>query len=420
MSLINIKAWAVCLLAALFFSYELVQLHMLNAISPHLLKDLQINATGYALLSSTYLFADVVFLLPAGIILDHFSTRKVILSALFLCLVGTVGFGFSQTLEQACVCHFLSGIGNAFCFLSCIVLISKWFPVERHAFVIGVVVTVGMCGAVVAQTPFTLLAERFDWRNALLIDAFIGAILFVLIGLFIQDQPSGYIEKIGSKKTLPFFRGLKLSIFNLQNILCGCYTGLMNLPIMLLGAMWGSLFLTQIHHLELARASFVAGLICMGTLFGSPFFGQLSDRMGQRRILMFFGAVLSAMTMLVLIFASDLSFSVLSSLFFLLGFFSSTQVLGYPLITENNPKELTGTAMGVAAVLIMGLAAVAQPISGILVDLNWNGLHVDGIAQYAHGDYAQLFWMCLVGFLLSMLSVAFLRESHTRDYVSVN
>ncbi len=410
MSFVNLKAWAVCLLAALFFSYELVQLHMMNAISPYLLRDLELNGTQFALLSSTYLFADVVFLLPAGIILDHFSTRKVILSALALCILGTVGFAFAETLPQACVCHFLSGIGNAFCFLSCIVLISKWFSIQQHAFVIGVVVTVGMCGAVVAQTPFTLLAEMFDWRSALLIDAFVGGILLTLIGMFVQDAPDGYVEKQKAKE-IPFWKGLQLSIFNRQNILCGCYTGLMNLPVMILGAVWGSLFLSQVHHLELSRASFVAGLICMGTLFGSPFFGRLSDQMQQKRFLMMVGALFSSMTLVLLIVSSHLSFLVLATLFFALGFFSSTQVLGYPLITENNPKELTGTSMGVAAVLIMGLAALAQPLSGLLVDLNWDGLYVDGIPHYAHSDYVPLFWMCLIGFVLSMLSVQGLKET---------
>ena len=83
----------------------------------------------------------MIFLIPAGILLDRFSTKKVILSALFICLAGTVGFALSENFIQAAFSHFLSGIGNAFCFLSCIMFISRWFPLEKQGFVVGVVVT---------------------------------------------------------------------------------------------------------------------------------------------------------------------------------------------------------------------------------------------------------------------------------------
>ena len=94
------KGWLVCLIASCFFSYELVQLHMLNAISPMLMKDLALSTTDFSALCSTYLLADVIFLIPAGIILDRFSVKKIILMALGLCIVGTFGFAFSTTLYK--------------------------------------------------------------------------------------------------------------------------------------------------------------------------------------------------------------------------------------------------------------------------------------------------------------------------------
>lgn len=407
----TVKAWIVCVLAALFFSYELVQFHMLNSISSHLLRDLGLSGTEYGFLSSTYLLADVIFLLPAGIILDRFSTRKVILAALFLCIFGTVGFAYSQTLATACFFHFLSGIGNAFCFLSCMMLVARWFPVERHAYVMGMVVTIGMLGGVIAQTPFTFLAAMFDWRSALLIDAAVGAAIFVAIYAVVMDYPAGYAAQKEAKGSYSFWGGIIYAICNRQNILCGLYTGLMNLPVMLLGAMWGSLYLTQIHHLDLSQASFVAGLICTGTIVGSPFFGYFADRTQEKRPLMMGGALLSLGVMGLLMFSVGLSFLILCVLFFLLGFFTSTQVLGYPLITDSSVKELTGTSMGVAAVIIMGLAAVAQPVSGMLLDAEWNGALLHGVPQYSYDDYISMLWIFPIGFILSLFTAYALQEA---------
>lgn len=109
-------SWIVCLCAGLFFCYELMQFHLLNAISSVLMQDLKISGSHLGLLGSTYLLADVIFLIPAGILLDRLSTKKVIVTALGICICGTIGFAVSTTFLQACISHFLSGIGNAFCF----------------------------------------------------------------------------------------------------------------------------------------------------------------------------------------------------------------------------------------------------------------------------------------------------------------
>ncbi|MCB1081321.1 MAG: MFS transporter, partial [Chlamydiia bacterium] len=325
----RILPWVVCFSASLFFAYELLQLHVMNAISPLLMRDLGLNATQFGTLSSTYLLADVIFLLPAGILLDRFSVRKVILTALFLCILGTIGFCKAQTLGFACLCHFLSGIGNAFCFLSCMMLISKWFPLEKQAFVMGLMITMGMLGGVVAQLPFSILAEHFNWRGALFIDGLMGIGIFALIYLFVKDAPRNS-KVIGKETGVPFWTGIKRSVLNVHNICCGLYTGFMNLPLMIISAVWGTLFLTQVHHLSLVKSSGIVSMICLGTIVGSPLFGWISDKMGRRIFPMLLGGIASIGVMLFIMFMREPSPEMLSALFFLLGFVTSSQVLGYP------------------------------------------------------------------------------------------
>lgn len=408
----SILPWLVCFSASLFFAYELMQMHMMNAISPMLMRDLGLNATQFGYLSATYLLADVIFLLPAGIILDRYSTRKVILSALFFCIIGTAGFGFAKSLPTACVCHFLSGIGNAFCFLSCMMLIARWFPSDKQAFIVGLVITIGMLGGVVAQSPFSLLAQIFEWRGALLIDAGIGIGIFALIFAFVHDAPkqNADVETKEEIHAVPFWTGVKKSVFNLQNICCGIYTGLMNLPLMIISAVWGSLFLTQVHNIPLARASFIVSMICMGTIVGSPLFGLFSDRIQKRRSPMVFGGCASLVVMLLIMLIKDPSEATLTLLFFLLGLATSSQVIGYPTITESNPKELTGTSMGVAAVIIMGMAAIIQPLSGRLLDSMWDGTMAGGFPLYSLSAFLAAFSIFPLGFILALVAVLMIKE----------
>ncbi len=395
-----VRAALVCLAASLFFAYELMQLHMVNAITPMLMADLQLSATDLGILGSTYIMADVLFLLPAGLILDRFSIRKVILVALGLCVAGTVGFACSNTLFQASISHFFSGIGNAFCFLSCMLLCYRWFDVRWHGFVMGAMLTMGLLGAVLAQTPFSLLAELLTWRQALLVDAVAGLAVFALVFLFVVDRESSVRQSV---QNIPLFEGVKRSITNVQNIFCGIYTGMMNLPLMLLGAVWGSLFLTQVHGMQLVEASFVTGMIGMGTIVGSPLAGLVSDRIGKRVPVMLVGAVSSLILFCCIAFTTSSSPLLFAGLFFALGLTTSTQVLGYPLIAENSPAALTGTAMGTAGIVIMGLALVLQPISGMLIDWGWDGALVAGARVYSNSNFMTAFALFPIGFAISVV-----------------
>src|SRR6185312_9591658 len=99
------QPWLVCLSAALFFFYEFIQMGMFNSISSDLMRDFNINATQLGHLSALYFYADVLFLFFVGIIVDHFSTRIIILSAMLLCLVSTLVFALSTSLLVAGISH---------------------------------------------------------------------------------------------------------------------------------------------------------------------------------------------------------------------------------------------------------------------------------------------------------------------------
>ena len=122
------------------------------------------------------------------------------------------------------------------------------------------------------------------------------------------------------------------------------------------------------------------------------------------------GSITSIAIMVLIMFLPHPSELTLTTLFFLLGLASSSQVLGYPLITESSPKELTGTSMGIAAVIIMGLPMLFQPLSGLLLDLNWQGTMQNGAPLYSHANYIIAFALFPIGFALSFLSTYLIKE----------
>lgn len=415
----SLKPWLVCMSAAMFFFYEFIQMGLFNSLSPELMQEFKVSATQLGNLSATYFYGDVIFLFFAGVLLDRISPRKVILSAATLCVFATVLFAFSPTVLVLGISHFLAGIGNAFCFLSCIKLASRWFPPKRMALVIGLSVTLAMAGGVVAQTPLTFLAQVLGWRHAVLANAFLGAGIIFLLWYFVEDKPQNSFEQnIHSSSNVSVSDSIRFALANPQNWLGGIYTSLLNLPIFLLGDLWGIMYLTQVHHLSRTSASYITSMVFIGTIVGSPIVGWLSDTIGRRRSPMIIGAIISLSIILMIMYVPTLNFSALMILFFALGFFTSAQIVSYPMIAESNPKAMTGTATGLASVLIMGGGAVFQPLFGWLMDLHWNGTTVNGVHIYSPENYFAGMKIFPIAFLIGLLASILVRETYCQPYKS--
>ncbi len=402
----RLMSWLVCLSAGLFFFYEFFQLNLFDVINQPLREEFQIDATQLSWMSSAYLWADILFLLPAGVILDRFSTRGVILLAMSICVLGTVGFALTNSFAFATFFHFLSGIGNAFCFLSCVVLVSRWFPSRRQALVIGCLVTMAFLGGMMAHTPLAYLNERYGWRNSLLIDGGVGVLIFLWIVLFVKDYPEEDNNVITRRrKTAPshFLHALS----NPQNWLTGLYTSCLNLPIMVICALWGASYLQVVHQLPQIAASNVVSLIFIGSMIGCPLVGWLSDRSGRRKPLMIMGALTTCLTIIPLLVGITLSETVLSILFFMLGVCTSTQVITYPLIAESNSSSNTGAATGIASVIIMGGGGVGQVLFG------WLMQHHAGTEtqHYTVADFQFAMWMFPIAAVIALLAILLTRET---------
>lgn len=402
------SAWLVCLSAGLFFFYEFFQLNIFDVINQPLRDSFQLDAARLSWMSSMYLWADILFLLPAGVILDRFSTRSVILSAMLVCVIGTLGFALTHSFILACFFHFLSGIGNAFCFLSCVVLVARWFPPRRQAMVIGCLVTMAFLGGMVAHTPFAVLNESLGWRNSLLIDAGIGALLWIWIAVFVHDRPENMVDDRQKNRSLG--AGLLQAVNNRQTWLAGLFTSLLNLPIMVLCALWGASYLQVVHQLSDLAASNVVSLIFMGSIVGCPLAGWLSDTQARRKPVMIAGAVATLLTMIPLFSSVVLSQTQLSMIFFLLGLFTSVQVVSYPLIAESNTSDNTGAATGIASVVIMGGAGIGQVVFGLLMQ------HHAGVTggHYSVADFQYAMWMFPVTAVAALVAVLLLRETWCR------
>jgi MFS family permease len=160
----------------------------------------------------------------------------------------------------------------------------------------------------------------------------------------------------------------------------------------------------QAYDLVSMKAASIISCLFFGMIVGSPFFGWLSDYIKKRRSLMMLGSSFCFIFVACILWKSSWSVTHLHALFFLIGFTSSAQVLGYPIVTENNPPKMVGSSLSLAAIIVMGGGyGLALPFFGWMIDL---GAKSHSLVHAFHNA----FYVILIGIALSTVLAFFLRD----------
>ncbi len=411
--------WVVCLTAATFFFFQFIQITMFNILKPDLIIEFNADPAILSFISALYFYGTVLFLIPAGIMLDNISARKIILAAMSVSLIGLLIFATSTSILGAGMGRFLVGCsGGPFGGLCSMRLAARWFPEQRLAFVTGIIVAMAMFGGMVAQLPFSILVAEVGWRVAMYFNLGLGVALLGLMYLYVYDYPRGkkqeFEQQMAYYSAAGVMQGLKKVLLKAQNWYCGLFASLLNLPILVFGALWGFMYLTQVFNLPRLQASSACSMLFLGMFLGCPLFGWISDRILVRKPPMFAGLLLCLITTAALLITPNLGFFSIALLMFLIGFGSSAQVLAFPTVTDSNPAALAGSALGLTSTLIMAGGAIIQPAVGWLVEHRWDGLVEAGMPIFSYSDYNFAFWSMPLAIIVATGLVFLIKETNCK------
>jgi MFS family permease len=408
----SLLPWMVCFAATMFFFYEFIQGNMFASIASNIMQDYQIQADKMAYLSSIYYLSNVIFLFVAGMVLDRFSIKNTILIAMFFCVMSTFILAYSHSFYMAMLCRFVTGIGSAFCFLGPVRLASHWFPPKRMALVTGAIVTVAMTGGMLAQYPLTKLVAYVGWRQAVLDVGVLGFAMLVLMVFWIKERPAVAVKKEGTP--IKVLLAAKKAYLNTQYLRAAFFTSLMNMAIAVFGAMMGTLYLEQRLSISAEQASMVNGMLFFGAIIGAPLVGWISDKAGLRIIPMKIGVLASLLTLLAVLYL-PVSLNMMTLLFFLLGLFTSAQVISYALVAESSSPMMTATAVSVISILTQGGYLIYQNLfSSILT--NYGGMHlINGVPVYPLDAYQHAAVILPLGLLIAFFMLLGLKETRCRQ-----
>lgn len=408
----SLLPWIVCLAATMFFFYEFIQGNMFASIAAHIMQDFHIHADKMSYLSSIYYLSNVLFLFIAGVVLDRFSIKNTILIAMLLCVLSTFILAYSHSYLVALLCRFVTGIGSAFCFLGPVRLASHWFPPKRMALITGAIVTMAMTGGMLAQYPLTKLVAYVGWRQAVLDVGLLGFAMLVFMLFAIKDRPQVAVKKEAAP--VKILTAAKKAYLNSQYLRAAFYASLMNMAIAVFGAMMGTLYLEQRLAIGSEQASMVNGMLFLGAIIGSPLLGWISDKVGLRVMPMKMGVLVSLAIILIILYL-PVTANQMSFLFFLLGLFTSAQVISYALVAESSSPAMTATAISVISILTQGGYLVYQNLfTGLLT--SYGEMHlINGIPIYSLNAYQYAAIILPLGLLVALFMLFGLKETNCRQ-----
>ncbi len=412
-----LKAWSIWLCAGAFYFYEMVLRVSPSTMTEELMRTFSVSSTALGILSSCYYYAYSTLQIPCGFIIDWLGARKVITLSAFLCAIGSYFFAQADSLLLAQIGRFLIGAGSACAFLSCLKIASQWFHHSKFALICGLTNMLGTLGGTFAGKPFAIGVETYGWRDAMLFAAYAGIGMMVCSWMVIRDKSSrhpNFHEEIEKRK---IFKGLKTLTKSKQAwfiALVGC---LMYLPISAFTELWSVPYLMHRFGVEMDVASSASIMLFIGVGVGSPLVVWISDYFETRTRVMSWCALGALFLFLTMVWCPKLSLNIVYVLLFMIGFFTSGQILCFSSIKESAPNSLSGTAIGFTNTIVTFSAIIFQPLMGEIIDVlwSWNGQKMlENIPLYGVEEYKAAIMMVPICLLCSWILLKFIRDTYPK------
>ncbi len=384
-----------------------------------LMRDFNISGAIMGNLSATYFYSYAAMQIPSGLLVDKIGPRRLSSYACGVFALGVFIFAWGPSLHFAYAGRFLVGASVAVAFITCMKLAGHWFPTNKFATVTGVSLLFGNIGGVLAGVPLSEAVAIVGWRTAMATSGIITLFAALVIWLVVRDDPGEYGYRsyahtsVQNNGSLPPWAALKSVVGRRDTWLLFFAGGFSTAPVLVFAGLWGVPYLMQVHGLERTQAATITSTMLIAWAIGGPMLGALSDRTGLRRLPYLLSTVCTTMLWAVFLFF-EMSRTLLYPLLAAIGFFSGAVIIGFAFAREVNHPGASGATGGVVNMSVLGVAAVLQPILGLILDYHWQGELQNGMRIYSSAAYTAAFIWFVVTAALAVVMLFFTRESHCR------
>lgn len=285
---------------------------VMSPLKPMLEEELAWTSTDFGIFTSAYGWFNVFFLMLifGGMILDKMGVRFTGMGACCLMLIGCaikyaavagyIGaegtiFGWKSQVALASLGYAIFGVGVEIAGITVSKVIVKWFKGKELALAMGLEMATARIGTMLAMAVTVPFAKYFNSVSApvllCLIMLCIGTISY-MVYIVMDRKLEASMSAEEEEKEEPFrlsdvFLIIKNKGFWLIALLCVLFYSAV-FPFI----KYATDLMVNKYHVEQELAGFIPSLLPLGTLFLTPFFGNLYDRKGKGATIMIIGAVM--------------------------------------------------------------------------------------------------------------------------------
>ncbi|KYC53932.1 MAG: putative transporter [Candidatus Methanofastidiosum methylothiophilum] len=374
----------------------------INIALPALGEEFQIDAVLLSWISTSYLLAAAISLVPTGRLADLYGRKKIFAYGIVIFTVATLISGMSNSIPILLFSRVLTGIGVGMVFGTSVAIVTSAFPISERGKAIGFTVSAVYLG--LSMGPFIggILTQNWGWRSIFFTSVLMGLVT-TFVTMFIKGEwAEARNEKMDYVGTVIYALSLSFAIYGFSVLpsLNGILFVLAGVVFIIIFGYWELRFDTPLLNIRIFRNnkgftfSNIAALIHYSATFGitfllslylqyikglgpqkagiillsqplvmaifSPFAGRLSDRI-EPRVIATSGMSITCLGLLLFSFiGQDTSLILIVINCMMVGF-------GYALFSSPNMNSIMSSVekkfYGIASAMVGTMRLIGQMTS---------------------------------------------------------
>ena len=396
--------------------YFFVYFHRVSTsvIVSDLLEAFHTNATALGFMSSLYFYLYAFEQPLVGFLSDRLGPRRVIGYWSLAAAAGCFIFGMAPNIGWASVGRAMIGLGVGGVYVPAVKAFSLWFRKNEFATMIGLLMSMGNLGAVIATTPLAWATDSWGWRPTFFMIGGITLVLaFVTLWLTRDYVPPSEPAQVNPAATpggnpSPKAKAVHVLASGQFWIIAMIFFGIYGTLVTLQG-LWATPFLMTVLGIERIFASKLNMLIPVGVIIGAPFFGWLTDRFSfdKRNTLISILTVYTLTWVGIIFFFSQLGTYGISLVLLVMGITTGGFIsMLWGIVQEITPLEILGLTSGMLNPAPFFGVAVYQVLTGAILD---RAGRVGDL--YPLSGFRNAFLACLFGIVICLMLSFCIRKS---------
>ncbi|QLE78969.1 MFS transporter [Francisella sp. Scap27] len=397
----KIRIFFILLIGISFYCYEFFLRILTGAYQEQIVEYFHIQShIGFSFLVSSYNITYLLMQIPAGILLDRFGSKKVLIVATLICGIGNILFivgGF----ELAIVGRLLVGIGSSFAFIGVLKLTLENFDSKHFALVTSIIISLGTLAAAFSQN-ISVYISNYDisWLSIFIYSGVFAIPLAILFQILLPKQNQSIQMMPNFSKIFTISKKLLASKPLWSN---ATWAGLVYIPTVVLTSQYGVLYFKNIYGFDTFYSASLITALFMGWVVFSPLKIVLCERFSTTRIINISMLLAIAVT---IIFSLGLLKNHVLIITFLFGAFSASQVLVWYYFGKICPKNVAAVGIAITNMIITLVTELGQLSTGAFMDLG-NKLNISNSTSISI--------TFMVFFILGLVMLTYMTKKYIKD-----